>query len=267
MTAVQYDASSFGPMHPHARQSFTWPTAMEPNQMSGGHDLPMSHHLGEAHMGSETSSVRSLTNSPPRSAFSPEQREFKRHHDQARRDSKNSLRIRRTNSHPYAPHSPPLTLADTTSAMNMSIYSTAPAPMSLAEPATTLPSQAPYMQPYSPPLTEPTQYTPTFPPQMQHGYTLSTVDYNSPYSAPSSYDRQSSMSGMYSVPPVMPPSTMHEDAHVRVVQSRPKPQCWDHGCNGRQFSTFSNFLRHQREKSGQATKSVCPQCGQSFTVS
>jgi hypothetical protein len=52
---------------------------------------------------------------------------------------------------------------------------------------------------------------------------------------------------------------------VRVVQSRPKPQCWEHGCNGRQFSTFSNLLRHQREKSGQAVKATCPQCGAEFT--
>lgn len=52
---------------------------------------------------------------------------------------------------------------------------------------------------------------------------------------------------------------------VRVVQSRPKPQCWEHGCNGRQFSTFSNLLRHQREKSGVASKSMCPKCGAEFT--
>lgn len=53
--------------------------------------------------------------------------------------------------------------------------------------------------------------------------------------------------------------------HVRVVQGRPKPQCWEHGCNGRQFSTFSNLLRHQREKSGQAAKATCPNCGAEFT--
>ena len=53
--------------------------------------------------------------------------------------------------------------------------------------------------------------------------------------------------------------------HVRMVQNRPKPQCWEHGCNGRQFSTFSNLLRHQREKSGQSTKASCPNCGAEFT--
>lgn len=46
---------------------------------------------------------------------------------------------------------------------------------------------------------------------------------------------------------------------------RPKPQCFDHGCNGRQFSTFSNLLRHQREKSGSASKAKCPYCGTEFT--
>jgi hypothetical protein len=57
----------------------------------------------------------------------------------------------------------------------------------------------------------------------------------------------------------------HDPAGVRVVNSRPKPQCWDHGCNGRQFSTFSNLLRHQREKSGASQKSTCPRCGAVFT--
>ena len=54
---------------------------------------------------------------------------------------------------------------------------------------------------------------------------------------------------------------------VEVMSSRPKPRCWDHGCNGRQFSTFSNLLRHQREKSGSAMKALCPYCGTEFTRS
>ena len=45
----------------------------------------------------------------------------------------------------------------------------------------------------------------------------------------------------------------------RVISQKSRPQCFDHGCNGRQFSTFSNLLRHQREKS------VCPHCGTEFT--
>ncbi|KAJ5168725.1 uncharacterized protein N7482_004319 [Penicillium canariense] len=52
---------------------------------------------------------------------------------------------------------------------------------------------------------------------------------------------------------------------LRVLSSRPRPQCWDHGCNGREFSTFSNLLRHQREKSGVVAKAECPVCGAVFT--
>ncbi|KAI5361551.1 hypothetical protein Slin15195_G126660 [Septoria linicola] len=55
------------------------------------------------------------------------------------------------------------------------------------------------------------------------------------------------------------------DSTIRVLNQRPKPQCWEHGCNGRQFSTFSNLLRHQREKSGTSAKSYCPKCGAEFT--
>ena len=53
--------------------------------------------------------------------------------------------------------------------------------------------------------------------------------------------------------------------HYQGSAARPKPQCFEHGCNGREFSTFSNLLRHQRERSGNATKSVCPHCGTEFT--
>lgn len=60
-------------------------------------------------------------------------------------------------------------------------------------------------------------------------------------------------------------SPTEPESQVRVIESRPKPQCWDHGCNGREFSTFSNLLRHQRERSGAAAKSECPHCGAVFT--
>ena len=61
------------------------------------------------------------------------------------------------------------------------------------------------------------------------------------------------------------PSAQNSAVQPRVLNSRPKPQCFDHGCNGRQFSTFSNLLRHQREKSGTASKSYCPRCNAEFT--
>ncbi|OXV06304.1 hypothetical protein Egran_05927 [Elaphomyces granulatus] len=69
--------------------------------------------------------------------------------------------------------------------------------------------------------------------------------------------------------PYLPSSSIRgspePESQVRVIESRPKPQCWDHGCNGREFSTFSNLLRHQRERSGAAAKSECPHCGAIFT--
>ncbi|KAH8743986.1 hypothetical protein F5883DRAFT_440332, partial [Diaporthe sp. PMI_573] len=52
---------------------------------------------------------------------------------------------------------------------------------------------------------------------------------------------------------------------VNTVARKPKPQCWEHGCNGRQFSTCSNLIRHQREKSGQAPKFRCPKCEAGFS--
>ncbi len=61
---------------------------------------------------------------------------------------------------------------------------------------------------------------------------------------------------MYPVPSVM--GSPSDSSQVRVVQSRPKPQCWEHGCNGRQFSTFSNLLRHQREKSDRQPRPPAP---------
>ena len=65
-------------------------------------------------------------------------------------------------------------------------------------------------------------------------------------------------------PPIQTPLES-SPGDLEILSSRPKPQCWDHGCNGRQFSTFSNLLRHQREKSGSAMKSICPYCGTEFT--
>ncbi|OOQ85211.1 hypothetical protein PEBR_26762 [Penicillium brasilianum] len=65
--------------------------------------------------------------------------------------------------------------------------------------------------------------------------------------------------------PLPIPTGESGDRPLRVVSSRPRPQCWDHGCEGREFSTFSNLLRHQREKSGVVAKAECPVCGAVFT--
>ncbi|KAG8624984.1 hypothetical protein KVT40_006735 [Elsinoe batatas] len=72
-----------------------------------------------------------------------------------------------------------------------------------------------------------------------------------------------SSSSMASMPRSM--SSVSNDSMRGVNSTKPKPQCWEHGCNGRKFSTFSNLLRHQREKSGTASKSYCPKCGAEFT--
>ncbi|KAI0549112.1 hypothetical protein F4679DRAFT_280436 [Xylaria curta] len=268
-----------------------------PRSTYGWHSMPglesspelLSHEVSSVGHGSDISSLtppsgsRSLTSSSPRPILTPEQRELKRQRDQARRDSKTSTRVRRgmsNNSYPPATaQSPPVTIHDFSSAPAMPIYTTAPSQISLlAEPVTTVgPS---YMSSYSTsPLPDHgnSQMFPHYSPLPSNDYM--GMNYSAGYPPPPSTQslssqyssRASSMSEsgiMYSVqPPVLPSGNppAADAGHVRVVQSRPKPQCWEHGCNGRQFSTFSNLLRHQREKSGQAAKASCPNCGAEFT--
>lgn len=38
--------------------------------------------------------------------------------------------------------------------------------------------------------------------------------------------------------------------HERKSHNHPTSQCWEHGCNGHDFSTHTNLLRHQLEMSG-----------------
>ncbi|KAI1352226.1 hypothetical protein F5Y01DRAFT_324421 [Xylaria sp. FL0043] len=268
------------------RSTYTWHSlpGLEASPEMLSHDIPSVGH------GSDISSLtpppsgsRSLTSSPPRPILTPEQRELKRQRDQARRDSKTSVRVRRgmsNNAYSAAAQSPPVTMHEFSSASPMPIYTTAPSQISLlAEPVTTVgPS---YMSSYStsplPDQGNSQMFTPHYSPLPSNDYM--GMNYQTGYPPPPSHpslssqysSRASSMSEsgmMYPVqPPVLPsgnPSAT-ETGHVRVVQSRPKPQCWEHGCNGRQFSTFSNLLRHQREKSGQAAKASCPNCGAEFT--
>lgn len=99
--------------------------------------------------------------------------------------------------------------------------------------------------------------------------------YGQPFtSAPSAAHMYAHGQSMSYPPPPFVGSSVHDplakppggdNSSVRVLNHRPKPQCWEHGCNGRQFSTFSNLLLHQREKSGTASKSYCPKCGAEFT--
>lgn len=222
----------------------------------------------------------SLTSSPPRISFTPEQRELKRQQDRARRDSRLASRLRRVSSQTSYMDSPSMSpITTVTSSMEFPAYSAATAPVSLlTEPAG--PMSTPYMPSYTPPIHDPSQaqmFPTAYTQPMQQSYGMPIEYQPSPYPS-ASYSRSSPMSVgpdggmMYQVPAVMAPgsassqaSASPEGGHVRVVQSRPKPRCWEHGCNGRQFSTFSNLLRHQREKSGQASKASCPNCGAEFT--
>ncbi|KAI9903050.1 hypothetical protein N3K66_002402 [Trichothecium roseum] len=274
----------------HPAAPFTWPAGPLDNHMHP--DSLVGSEISSLPAASDPSltpptSASSLTSSPPRSSFSEEQRELKRQRDRARRDSRLASRLRRVSSQTsYMDSPPPMTIPDVTSAMDMPTFSSASAPMSLLTEPVTAPMSQSYMQPYSPPMHDGSHASQVFPTQYQSmspGYGMPLDYQTSPYAGSAAYSsRASSVSvgqdaGMiYQVPTVMAPGGVslahgaqagsHEGGgHVRVVQSRPKPRCWDHGCNGRQFSTFSNLLRHQREKSGQATKASCPNCGAVFT--
>ncbi|ROT36937.1 hypothetical protein SODALDRAFT_325497 [Sodiomyces alkalinus F11] len=249
------------------RPPFAWPGlgTPEPGNPILAQSLPISPPSDPSL--SPHSESRSLTSSPPRGFMTAEQRGLKRQRDQARRESKTSVRARRAGSNPYM-NSPPLTMPDVSAAMGLPMYSSSPSPASLLdEPTSGMPTPT-YLPPYSPPMHDSGFQTGY--PVMSPGYM--GMDYSAAFQPPP-YARPSPMpmppsdpSMIYGVPPAMTGGSGPSDhGHVRVVQSRPKPQCWEHGCNGRQFSTFSNLLRHQREKSGQAAKATCPNCGAEFT--
>ncbi|UPK99158.1 hypothetical protein LCI18_010093 [Fusarium solani-melongenae] len=276
--ALQFDpAFSMGP-----RSAFTWPGPLESN--ASGNSM-MSTGLSSMGPVSGTSlspppQSRSLTSSPPRLSLTTDQREIKRHQDKARRDTRLVSRMRRASSNSYVDSPPPaMGLPSATTAMNLPAYTTSPAPVTLmSEPATTMGGST-YLQSYSPATMEDQQaqsasvYPTAYPQNLQANYNM-PVDYAAVYAGPGHYSTRPTsipvgqdVGFMYQVPAVMGSgsTSSHEGGHVRVVQSRPKPRCWEHGCNGRQFSTFSNLLRHQREKSGQAAKATCPNCGAEFT--
>ncbi|GAM84987.1 hypothetical protein ANO11243_029900 [Dothideomycetidae sp. 11243] len=50
-------------------------------------------------------------------------------------------------------------------------------------------------------------------------------------------------------------------------QDGPIPRCWDHGCNGRRFSSIGNLVRHIKEQNGPRARFECRRCGQTFTRS
>jgi hypothetical protein len=262
------------------RSAFTWP-GLDNGAELLAHDL---HSVGTPPSDPSLTPPlsRSVTSSPPRASMTPEQRELKRQRDQARRDSKTSVRARRAMSSSYssASQSPPVTMSEFTTASPMPVYTTGPTQISLlSEPATSVAASS-YVPSYatSPPLSEhgpsPPLFSAPFSSMPSNDYMH--MNYSTGFHTPPTpgmsphFGRAPSMPEhgmMYPIPPVLSGSngTAGDAHHVRVVQTRPKPQCWEHGCNGRQFSTFSNLLRHQREKSGQAAKASCPNCGAEFT--
>ncbi|KAJ4272061.1 hypothetical protein NW762_000771 [Fusarium torreyae] len=263
------------------RSAFTWPGPLESSTSGSSLLSPEMSSMGHVSGNSLTppAQSRSVTSSPPRLSLSADQREVKRQSDRARRDSRLVNRMRRANSNPYV-DSPPtgMGLPNTTSSVNLPSYTTAPAPVTLMSDTPTTMGGSAYLHSYSPALEDQqTQsasvYPTSYPQSLQPNYNM-PVDYAAVYAGSNQYSSRSppipvgqDVGFMYQVPAVMGPGSTntHEAGHVRVVQSRPKPRCWEHGCNGRQFSTFSNLLRHQREKSGQAAKATCPNCGAEFT--
>ncbi|KAL4970688.1 uncharacterized protein BDV14DRAFT_161707 [Aspergillus stella-maris] len=99
----------------------------------------------------------------------------------------------------------------------------------------------------------------------EHADIVSNLSSNAGSLAASPQPQPLMSSGTVYSSPENAPTSSDPEQHVRVVSYRPKPQCFEHGCNGREFSTFSNLLRHQREKSGVVAKAECHHCGAVFT--
>lgn len=120
-------------------------------------DFTSAYHTGSDPSLTPPSVTSSLSSSPPRHVFTPEQREFKRQQDRARRDSRQLSRLRRVSSQPSYMDSPSMSpIPDVATSMDLP-YSTANASVSLlSESAGALPTQpymsSPHMSSYSPPL-------------------------------------------------------------------------------------------------------------------
>lgn len=68
--------------------------------------------------------------------------------------------------------------------------------------------------------------------------------------------------------PTSPPPRPAQRGQTRHHQTtEPAIRCWEHGCEGRKFSSVGNYRRHLREKNGQAKLHPCPDCGRVFTRS
>lgn len=228
--------------------------------------------LGSFNMSSNMPTyAKSLSSSPPQAIFTPEQRELKRQRDLARRESKSKQRRERSTSNPYS-----ISHNTTPDLLPRSIsgFPTTLAPSSIHTESSSTFSSPTFMPALvsqmanseSPELFG--QPFPLIPSEFGVGGFLMPFSSCGEHTIPSFTSRPHSHSSASDQPYFYQTSsvaTQDSPDTVRVVHSRPKPQCWDHGCNGRQFSTFSNLLRHQREKSGVSSKPFCPKCGAEFT--
>ncbi|KXJ84976.1 hypothetical protein Micbo1qcDRAFT_154539 [Microdochium bolleyi] len=229
-------------------------------------------------MTSSSVNLRSITSSPPYTRLTAEECELKRQRDMARRNSKISLRSYRAMSDYRASHSPPLPMHEFNAGPSMAVYTSSQPQLSLLpEPVTTLPgvstsscTASPSLSDQQSAISDNSGYVSSSPPP---SYSHSHGALASQYRPPPVQDHHGMMYPVYSPMlqvgggplPSAIGTTASEPGHVRVVQARPKQQCWEHGCNGRPFTTLSNLRRHQREKSAQAPKSSCPNCGAEFT--
>jgi len=63
-------------------------------------------------------------------------------------------------------------------------------------------------------------------------------------------------------------SHLHEkttgDGHGQWQRSL---RCFSHGCDGRSFSSYSNYRRHMKEKATSRLPFICPQCKRKFSRS
>lgn len=65
----------------------------------------------------------------------------------------------------------------------------------------------------------------------------------------------------------LPRTQLTSPAQSSTPQTRDKskPVCWEHGCGGRIFSSWSNLNRHKKEKTRQEPACYCPRCGAYFS--
>ncbi|KAG7408265.1 putative C2H2-type zinc-finger transcription factor orf8 [Fusarium oxysporum f. sp. rapae] len=213
---------------------------------------------------------------PSRLYPSVDQLEVKRQSERWHRDMRLSKRRRCIKSNCFIESQPSITeLPSTTTTVNIPAY-TASLPVTLMNSISTILSSSTYLQSHSSATIEHQQpqlapVSPTTYPQslqvsynMPANYAAAYAIFNQTQSPPAPIGQNTSF--VYQVPTLMGSGGTNTQAgHVGILQSPLEPRCWEHGCDGRQFSSFGNLRRHRREKSGKIAKVPCPNCGARFT--